>query len=49
MSDGKLWTQRDRFGNEIYLTRERWAHIINPDSTVREKFVTTAYLQCFEE
>ena len=30
MPDGKLWTQRDRFGNEIYLTRERWAHIIDP-------------------
>jgi hypothetical protein len=26
MPDGKLWTHRDRFGNEIYLTRERWAH-----------------------
>jgi hypothetical protein len=32
MPDGKLWTQRDRFGNEIYLTRERWAHIIDPDN-----------------
>jgi hypothetical protein len=31
MSDGILWTQRDRFGNEIYLTRERWAHIVAPD------------------
>jgi hypothetical protein len=28
MSDGKLWTERDRFGNDIYLTRERWTHII---------------------
>lgn len=28
----KLWTQRDRFGNEIYLTSERWAHIIDPDN-----------------
>ncbi len=27
MRDGKLWTQRDRYGNEIYLTHERWAHI----------------------
>ena len=110
MPGGKLWTQRDRFGNEIYLTRERWNHIIDPDNhpevepylnhlketirrgrrrqdvydpnsyqyyrafadlpddnthlvvcarfrwhtdpdgTVREeKFVTTAYLQCFQE
>lgn len=32
MPGGKLWTQRDRFGNEIYLTRERWAHIIDPDN-----------------
>jgi hypothetical protein len=29
MPDGKLWTQRDRFGNDIYLTHERWAHIID--------------------
>ena len=110
MPNGKLWTQRDRFGNEIYLTHERWLHIIEPDnhpeikpffdyvaetiqlgrrhqdpydpngykyyrsfpglpddnthlvvcvrfhwrinpdgSTQAEKFVTTAYLQCFEE
>jgi len=32
MLNGKLWTQRDRFGNEIYLTRERWAHITDPDN-----------------
>ena len=32
MPGGKLWTERDRFGNEIYLTRERWAHIIDPDN-----------------
>jgi hypothetical protein len=32
MPDGKLWTERDRFGNDIYLTRERWTHIINPDN-----------------
>ena len=29
---GKIWTQRDRFGNDIYLTYERWGHIINPDN-----------------
>ncbi len=29
---GKIWTQRDRFGNDIYLTYERWDHIINPDN-----------------
>ena len=32
MLDGKLWTQRDRFGNDIYLTYERWAHITDPDN-----------------
>ncbi|MGQ9627496.1 MAG: hypothetical protein ACUVV0_11400 [Anaerolineae bacterium] len=32
MSKGKIWTQRDRFGNNIYLTYERCAHIIDPDN-----------------
>jgi hypothetical protein len=32
MSNGKLWTQRDRFGNDIYLAYERWQHIIDPDN-----------------
>lgn len=32
MAGGKLWTQRDRFGNEIYLTEERWHHIIDADN-----------------
>lgn len=32
MPGGKLWIQQDRFGNEIYLTEERWAHIIDPDN-----------------
>jgi len=32
MPDGKLWTQRDRFGNDIYLTYERWQHIIDTDN-----------------
>lgn len=32
MPGGKLWTQRDRFGNDVYLTRERWSHIIDPDN-----------------
>jgi len=29
---GKVWTQRDRFGNDIYLTYERWNHITAPDN-----------------
>jgi hypothetical protein len=32
MPEGKMWTRRDRFGNEIYLTYERWQHIVNPDN-----------------
>jgi hypothetical protein len=30
MPDGKRWTVRDAYGNEIYLTYERWEHIIEP-------------------
>ncbi len=25
-----LWTVLDRYGNKIYLTHERWEHIIDP-------------------
>jgi hypothetical protein len=32
MPAGKAWTVRDRYGNEIYLTWERWSHIIDPDN-----------------
>ena len=32
MVGGKLWTQRDRYGNDIYLTAERWQHITDPDN-----------------
>ncbi len=55
---GKIWTQRDRFGNDIYLTYERWSHIIAPDNHPQvesydehlreeEKFIVTAYFQFF--
>ncbi len=30
MSDRIRWTVRDREGNEIYLTQERWEHITHP-------------------
>lgn len=30
MTGGRLWTVRDRYGNEVYLTDERWHHIIEP-------------------
>lgn len=29
MDTGKRWTVHDRYGNAIYLTDERWAHITN--------------------
>lgn len=32
MPGGKLWVQRDHFGNEIYLAQERWQHIIDADN-----------------
>ena len=25
-----LWTVQDRYGNQIYLTQERWGHIVDP-------------------
>lgn len=28
MIAGRRWTVRDCYGNEIYLTQERWEHII---------------------
>jgi len=30
MTTGRHWTVRDRDGNQIYLTEERWEHIIEP-------------------
>jgi len=30
--NGKRWTVQDRFGDEIYLTNERWEHIIAPEN-----------------
>ncbi|HEX9374517.1 MAG TPA: hypothetical protein VF897_26110 [Roseiflexaceae bacterium] len=30
MTTGRHWTVRDRDGNQIYLTEERWEHIIDP-------------------
>jgi len=28
MASKKRWTARDRYGNDIYLTHERWEHIV---------------------
>ena len=30
MPDGKRWTVQDIYGNDIYLTHERWEHITEP-------------------
>lgn len=30
MGVGRRWVVRDRYGNDIYLTDERWQHIIEP-------------------
>ena len=27
---GRRWSIEDRYGNTIYITKERWAHIIAP-------------------
>lgn len=30
MTTGRRWMVRDRYGNDIYLTDERWEHITEP-------------------
>ena len=30
MTKGRRWSEIDRYGNEIYLTGERWEHITEP-------------------
>jgi hypothetical protein len=30
MGQGRRWNERDRYGNNIYLTDERWEHITEP-------------------
>ena len=30
MADGRMWTVRDRHGNDVYLSDERWHHITEP-------------------
>ena len=32
MLSGKAWTVHDRYGHEIYLTWERWTHIVELDN-----------------
>jgi hypothetical protein len=31
-SSGNRWTVQDRDGNPIYLTEERWQHIVEADN-----------------
>ena len=30
MTAGRRWKVRDGYGNDIYLTHERWEHIVDP-------------------
>ena len=32
MPSFERWTVRDRDGNEVYITQERWGHIIEPSN-----------------
>ena len=32
MSPGRRWTITDRYGNRIYLTEERWLHIVDDNN-----------------
>lgn len=32
MVAGQRWIVRDRYSNDIYLTEERWEHIIDPEN-----------------
>jgi hypothetical protein len=41
---GRRWTIRDRYGNEIYLTEERWNHIVE-DSNHPELEAYEDYIQ----
>jgi len=41
MTAGKRWSVRDRYGNDIYLTHERWRHIVeatnHPEMSAHEE------------
>jgi len=44
-SSGKRWTVQDRYCNSIYLTQERWEHIIDdtnhPEMDAYEEYLKT--------
>lgn len=35
---GKAWTVRDRYSNEVYLTWERWYHILERHDEMEDYF-----------
>lgn len=45
-NSGKRWIVQDRYSNPIYLTQERWEHIISetnhPEMEVYEEYLKTA-------
>lgn len=45
MTAGRRWSLRDRYGNTIYLTEERWEHIIasvnHPEMSCYEEHLKT--------
>lgn len=53
MSVGKRWTIQDRYGNSIYLTHERWRHIIapynHPDMQKFEVYLQTTIQQGYRQ
>ncbi len=34
----RKWTVRDRYGNQIYLTEERWRHIVERHEELADHF-----------
>ncbi len=45
MAVGRRWAVEDRYGNTIYLTNERWEHIIDPwnHPEIANNYILTAY------
>jgi len=48
MTGGKRWTVRDRDGNEVYLTEERWQHIVDPRNHPEMKLYEEALQQTIQ-
>jgi uncharacterized protein YuzE len=41
---GRRWSVRDRYGNDIYLTDERWEHITEPMNQHYDEVSDTLYV-----